>query len=284
MRRVSTLQSALQRARERTIKPRDLDLTIPKETGRYWFGDDPYGTHLMNAFSLLFPPGERFFMDAVRTFRAQIKDPTLLAQVRGFLAQEALHSREHRALNDWLSTFGVDAHGIEEGVAKDIEARRAARTPIDDLAVTCALEHFTALMAEMWLNEPELRAKASEPLRALWTWHALEELDHKSVAFDVYRAVDGDEARRLRWMRRITVGFIVGVSYLHLQMMARDKQLDRPLYLLKSWWKYWGPRGYFTKLIPLYLRYYKRDFHPWEHDSRALIARFERELELAYAA
>ncbi|MDB4991294.1 MAG: metal-dependent hydrolase [Myxococcaceae bacterium] len=280
----TSTQTALELSRERLITPRQLDLEIPRDTQRYWFGNDPYGTHLMNAFSLLFPPGERFFMDAVRHFRTQLTDPVLLAQVRGFLGQEALHSREHKVLNAWLGTFGVDAQGIEDSVASDIEARRAKRTPIDDLAVTCALEHFTALMAEMWLNEPTLREQAVEPLRALWTWHALEELDHKSVAFDVYRAVNGDEATRLRWMRRITVGFVLGVSYLHLRMMYKDQQLTRPLTLVKSWWKYWGPRGYFTRQIPHYLRYYKRDFHPWEQDSRALIARFERELATTNAS
>lgn len=265
-------------AREREIAPRNLELEIPKDTPRYWLGGDAYGTHLMNAFSLMFPAGERFFMEAVRAFRGQVDDPRLLAQIRGFCGQEALHSREHRTLNAWLANFGIDYEAYENAVAEDIKQRRAKRTPLDDLAVTCALEHFTALMADMWLNEPALRALAVEPMRTLWTWHALEELDHKSVAFDVYQTVSGDYERRIRWMVRITFSFVLGVSMFQYFLLKRDGKLSRPRELARGWWRYWGPRGYFTRLIPAYLRYFRRDFHPWQEDHRALIARFEREL------
>ncbi|HEY6877507.1 MAG TPA: metal-dependent hydrolase [Polyangiales bacterium] len=272
------LSEARQAARERTIAPRNLDLEIPEGTPRRWFGGDAYMTQLMNAFSLLFPPGERFFMDAVRAFRDQVRSPSLREQVRGFLGQEALHSREHRALNRWLSSFGIDSAQIEQAIADEIEAQRQKREPLDDLAVTCALEHFTAIMADMWLEEPELRAMVPEPLRKLWTWHAIEELDHKAVAFDVYDEISGDYERRVRWMRWITVRFVLGVSVLHIQLLHADGAFRNPLALAKTWWKFWGPRGFHTKRIPQYLRYYARDFHPWEADSRAQIERFEREL------
>lgn len=275
---MQTAHSPVDIARSRTITPRDISLAIPGDTPRYWMGGDPFSTHLMNTLSLMFPPGERFFMDAVRAFRAEVKDPRLAAQVRGFVGQEALHSREHKVFNRWLKGFGVDADGIEQYIADDIAQRRAARTPIDDLAVTCALEHFTAIMAEGWLNDDEMRNMASGPLRELWTWHALEELDHKSVAFDVFNEVGGDYETRRRWMLRISFAFIVGVSFSHLQFMAADGQLKRPLYVAKRWWRYWGPRGHFSRLIPAYLRYYRRDFHPWEEDHTQLIERFEREL------
>jgi predicted metal-dependent hydrolase len=278
------MDTAATKARARAIVPRQLALSIPPETPRYWLGGDPYGTHLMNVLSLTFPAGERFFIDAVRAFRAEVKDPQLAAQVHGFVGQEALHSREHTGFNRWLARFGIDAEAFDRTISDDIARRRARRKPIDDLAVTCALEHFTAIMAEGWLTQDELRKAAAEPLRTLWTWHALEELDHKSVAFDVFNEVSGDYATRVRWMIRISIGFMLGVSFMHLRFMAADGQLKRPGYVLQRWWKYWGPRGHFTRLVPAYLRYYKRDFHPWDDDHTALIARFERVLrESGYA-
>lgn len=269
---------AVSKAAARAITPRQLELEIPAATPRHWLGGDPYLTHLMNAFSLMFPQGERLFMDSVRAFRGQLDDEGLRQQVRGFLSQEALHSREHSVLNGWLTTLGFNAEAIDRAVGEDIARRRARRGPLDDLAVTCALEHFTALLAEMWLNEPELRDQAVEPLRTLWTWHAIEELEHKAVAFDVYRSVGGDYATRVRWMVRITFSFIVGISACHVHLMRADGEFKRPLHLAKRWWQFWGPRGLFTRLVPSYLRYYKRDFHPWEQDHTLLIARFEREL------
>lgn len=271
---------AIEAARARPISPRPLAIEIPKETPRYWMGGDPYTTHLMNAMSLMFPNGERMFMDAVRAYRDQLKDPALLAQVRGFLGQEALHGREHRAMNAWLSTLGIDAEAYEAAVAEDIAQRRAKRGAIDDLAVTCALEHFTAILADGWLREPTLREQAVEPLRTLWTWHALEELDHKAVAFDVYTAVGGDYKTRVRWMLRITVAFLMGVGSFQYYLLRGDKQLSNKRYLLKSWWKFWGPRGLFTRRLPAYLRYFSPRFHPWNEDHRALIARVESDLKL----
>jgi predicted metal-dependent hydrolase len=272
------LSEARAAAQTRSIAARHLELEIPADTPRHWIGGNPYYSHMLNAFSLLFPPGERFFMDAVRVFRDRVRSPELREQVRGFLAQEALHSREHRTFNRWLSSQGIDAESIERSIWDEIMRRRAKREPLDDLAVTCALEHFTALMAEMWLREPAYRALAPEPLRRLWTWHALEELDHKAVAFDVYKEVGGDHARRTRWMRRITLGFFLAVTVLHVDLLRADGAFADPLAIAKSWWTFWGPRGFYTRLIPQYLRYYRRDFHPWDHDSRALIAQFEREL------
>jgi predicted metal-dependent hydrolase len=265
-------------ARTREIAPRALSVEIPAETPRYWMGGDAYTTHLLNAMSLMFPHGERMFMEAVRAYRDQLSDPRLLRQVRGFLGQEALHSREHRTMNAWLTTLGINADKYEEAVAADIERQRAKRGPIDDLAVTCALEHFTAIMAEAWLNEPEMRAQAHEAVRDLWTWHALEELDHKSVAYDVYAEVGGDYATRIRWMLIISFRFLLSVGSFQYFLLRGDKKLSDPVYLAKSWWKFWGPRGRFTKLLPSYLRYFKPNFHPWDDDDRALIAQYERAL------
>jgi predicted metal-dependent hydrolase len=262
----------------REIKPRSFALEIPEGTPRHWLGGDPYMTHLLNAFSLMFPQGERFFMDSVRAFRDQLTDERLKRDVRGFLSQEALHSREHHVLNGFLTKLGFDAEGIDRAVGDDLARRRAARRPIDDLAVTCALEHFTALLAELWLARPELRELAVEPLRTLWTWHAIEELEHKAVAFDVYRNVGGSYKTRVYWMARTTVAFILGISLCHVHLMRADGELKGVRYLARRWWKFWGVRGLFTQLVPHYLRYYGRDFHPSEQDHTALIDRFEREL------
>lgn len=274
--------TAIERARQRDIKARPLKLEIPEDTPRYYMDGDPYATHLLNALSVTFPPGERFFMASVRALRDRVSDPKLREQIKGFLAQEGLHSREHTSLNAWLDRLGYPASRFEAEVAQELSQH--SDNPLEDLAVTCALEHFTAIMAEAWLNSPELRARCHENVRPLWTWHALEELDHKAVAFDVYVAAGGSYELRAMVMLGVTIGLILGISSYHLQLMAHDGQLTN----FKSWarglWRYWGPRGHFTRLIPAYLRYFRRDFHPWAKDDQALIAHFERELGYPRAA
>ncbi len=268
------------RAAAREIAPRPLKLNVPADTPRHWFDGDPYLTHVMNALSLTFPEGERLFIHAVRDAREHVKDPVLERQVRGFLAQESLHRREHDVFNAWLRTLGVDV----DAYYREIEALLSVDEPrapaLVRLAVTCALEHFTAILAAQWLTRDDLRMRAHPNVRPLWTWHALEELDHKAVAFDVYRAAGGSYLLRVTIMLSVTVTFLLKVSSLHARLMRWDGQRSLGVWL-RGFWRSWGPRGHFTALIPAYLRYFKPGFHPWENDDSALIAHFERELSLA---
>jgi predicted metal-dependent hydrolase len=268
---------AYQRAAARAIAPRQASFPVPAETPRYWFDGDPYLTHVMNALSLTFPEGERLFIAAVRACRDQLRDRALAAQVRGFLAQESLHRREHDLFNGWLRTLGIEVDAyyreIEQLLGVD-EPRSSARVR---LAVTCALEHFTAILAEQWLTRSDQRQLAHPNVRALWTWHALEELDHKAVAFDVYQATGGSYLLRVLVMASVSVGFLQKIASLHARLMVADGQV-RPSIWARGLWRCWGPRGYFSALLPAYLRYFKPSFHPWDKDDAALIARSEAEL------
>jgi uncharacterized protein len=268
-------------ARAHEPRPRPFALSIPSQTPRYWMAGDPFASHLMNVLSFMFPGGERFFIESVRAFQDRITDPQLRAQVKAFIAQEGAHTREHMIMNRWHARHGVDGAAAEAESTAVTKAGQARRSAEANLAVTCALEHFTALLAEAWLTTPALREAAAEPLRSLWIWHAIEELDHKSVAFDVYQAVSGDHASRVFWMAVTTLEFVVGTGVYHLMTLAKDGQLKQPHKVMARWLDFWGPRGHFTRLIPGYLRYFRRDFHPAQEDHRALIARFEGELAAA---
>ena len=274
-------------ARARKISPRPMkfDFHSPSDspgsasqTPRYWMAGDPFTTHLMNALSLTFPEGERFFVASVRALREHVKDPELEAQVRGFLAQESLHRREHEAFNDFLQGLGVPVEQFYREIALLLSAPEQGSSKRHRLAITCALEHFTAILAERLLGSEELQREAHENVRPLWQWHALEELDHKAVAFDVYQAAGGGYALRAFAMVMATVFFLAKVSEMQVRLMKHDGELKN----LRSWargiWKFWGPRGHFSTLVPAYLRYFDPRFHPWEKDDSALIARFEREL------
>lgn len=263
---------------ENRITPRTLSAPDLSGVPRHWLAGDPFLTSLFNALSLVFPGGERFFMESVRALRDQVKDPKLQADVRGFLAQEALHSREHASFNQWLTRFGINASGIMAGIDAGIAERKARRTPLQNLAVTCALEHFTAIMATGWLTDERLRADADERLRALWTWHALEEVEHKAVAFDVYQAAGGDYQTRVQIMMRITVGFMLGVSVVQMSLLTQEGRQRDYRNIAAGLFRLWGPRGMFSRLIPAYARYYLPRFHPSQHDQTALLARFDAEL------
>jgi predicted metal-dependent hydrolase len=268
---------AQRRAAERAIAPRHASFPVPEGTPRYWFDGDAYLSHLMNAFSLTFPEGERFFIDAVRACREQVRDPTLAAQVRGFLGQESLHRREHDAFNGWLRSLGVDVDVYYREIEQMLRVDEPAGPARMRLAVTCALEHFTAILSEQWLTRADWRDRAHPNVRALWTWHALEELDHKAVAFDVFHAAGGSYLLRVLVMASVSVEFVRTIGSIQARMMAADGQTSA-FVRARGLWRCWGPRGYFSTLLPAYFRYFKPSFHPWDKDDAALIARFEAEL------
>jgi uncharacterized protein len=256
------------------IVQRHMGFTFPRDLPRHWSANDPFETQLWNALSLVFPKGEQMFIDRVRFYRDRVTDPILLDEVRAFIGQEAQHRKEHETFNAWIEAQG---YPVEE-IYAFCDARNAetAKAPaIVQLAAVAALEHFTALMAEWFLNDDEAIAAMDEGVRALFVWHAIEETEHKAVAFDVYRHVGGTYPVRALTMAFVTVNFMANISRFHVRLMRADGEATNVRSWARGLWKFWGPSGRFTKLVPAYLDYYRPDFHPWQHDNRAAVEKWK---------
>jgi predicted metal-dependent hydrolase len=166
---------------------------VPKR----WFGGSAAATQVANGVNLLFPAGERFFVRSVRHYLDRLEDPALVAQVRGFFGQEGRHAQAHERFFDTLREQGYDIDAVLKPYEELAYGRIEKMTsPALRLAVTVALEHFTAILAEDALLADDL-AGAHPAMRQLLEWHALEELEHKAVAFDVLRAVHPSYALRI---------------------------------------------------------------------------------------
>jgi hypothetical protein len=264
-------------------KVRQPDFDLADDVPRYWWDNDPARTLLLAALSATFPPGERFFINSVRHYRDQITDPELKEAVRGFIGQEAHHSKEHDALNDWLEKRGIGVARIEKEVGAFINWMANNFSPERQLAHTVAVEHFTALMAEEFLLKYDALEEMDPRMAPIWAWHAVEESEHKAVAFDVYKAIGGSEFVRVTEMMMVSIMFPF-FSTLHLvQLMKEEGQLTN----LKSWrslGKYMlGSPGVLRKLLPSYIKYYSPNFHPWQTDSRSLVEKAKKKWLGAFA-
>ena len=254
----------------------DLD---PAKVPRDWYSNDAFVTTFMDALSLLFPEGERFFVDSVKQLRDVVTDPQLAENVAGFIGQEAMHAREHRAFNELLVTQGfTGVQKVEARMRRGIDRSRRRLSKKSQLAMTCALEHFTAILAEQLLSDERLRDEFHPEVLPLWLWHALEESEHKAVAFDVYRAAGGGYAHRALWMLLTTVMFFAGQAATHVEMMASRGILFQPWRWLPGVVHMWLWPGYLTRLVPAYLSYFRPSFHPSDRDNRALVARWRDDL------
>jgi predicted metal-dependent hydrolase len=248
---------------------------VPKR----WFAGSAAVSHVANGVNLLFPAGERFFVRSVRHYLAELEDPTLVAQVRGFFGQEGRHAQAHERFFDTLREQGYDIDaflGPYEALAYDRVEKRAP--PALRLAVTVALEHFTAILAEDALTSGELE-HAHPTMRQLLEWHAVEELEHKSVAFDVLAATNPGYALRMVGLALATLG--LGAFWLKATgaLLAKDgltlRDCGRELDELRAAAQQRGhaPRSILSGVFGRGIREYLRpSFHPSDRDHRALVA------------
>jgi hypothetical protein len=252
---------------------RRLDFDFdPRAVPRDWYRGDAHLTTFWNALSLLFPEGERFFVESVRRFRDRIEDPAQRAAIDGFVGQEAMHGRAHRAFNDMVRErdLAVSADA-EDQLRRLLAFARRTLTPRGQLAVTCALEHFTAILAEQLLRHDGHREAGHPLVQPLWTWHALEESEHKAVAYDVYRAVGGGYARRVVLMLITTAIFFGEVALGHVRVLRAEGELWNVRGWLRAMSYFWLRPGLFRKLVPAYLDYFRPGFHPDDRDTASLL-------------
>jgi uncharacterized protein len=266
---------------ERKVPTRrvSFDETLQGMPKHYAADGDLITSHLIAALSALFPDGEDYFVRSVRKVRDQVTDPELRHQVAGFIGQEAVHGREHRALNDRLDELGYPTKALERFTRRALAVRERLMSDLSNLAATAAFEHYTATLAEILLTSPEVRELCGhEGVRDLLVWHALEESEHKAVAFDVYRAVGGSERLRTFTMNLLTVGFI-GSTAVHVALSLAADPAARRRRALRASLRRLRRSPFFTREVWRRLRAYNRpDFHPEDRDTTALVERWRQEL------
>lgn len=233
---------------------------------------DLIASHVLASLSSVFPDGEDYFVRSVRYFRDQIDDPELARQVAGFIGQESVHGREHRVFNDRLDELGYPTKRMERLTRWGLAQRERIMSPKSNLAATAALEHFTATLAELVLTDEEARLIPGEPgVRDLFLWHALEESEHKAVAFDVYRAVGGSERMRIITMKLIRIGFIVGMTTEVLVSLAGDPATYERGRLRDSFRRFRRTPMLRREVWDQLRDYDRPDFHPDDRDTDELV-------------
>ena len=263
------------------ITPRDRRFGRGASTERWWNGGDPVGTALYNALSATFPKGEAFFVESVRQFRDGA-DERLAAEIKAFTTQEVMHSREHVAFNKRAHEAGYDLAPLEARVDRRLDLVRS-KPPIASLAATMALEHFTAILAHELLRDPRHLGNADAETAALWRWHAIEEIEHKGVAYDTWLHATKHWPRFKRWqvkakvMLLVTRNFVVDRTAGALELLRQDGITGPRAWARLFWFAYLRP-GMMRKVLGAWASFFMPGFHPWNHDDRALIAAEEKRL------
>jgi predicted metal-dependent hydrolase len=258
-----------------TITPRDRRFGRGLPQARWWMRGDPIATAFYNALSVTFPRGEAFFVESVKAFREGVP-PKLAHEINAFIKQEVMHSREHVSFNKRVVDAGYEIAPLEQVVVESLELTKD-RPQILNLAVTMALEHYTAIMAQKMLTDPGYWDGADPELVAMWKWHAIEEIEHKGVAYDTWLHATRDWSRWKRWKVKTIMMLLVSKEFW-------KKRFQGMLFLLRQdgitgWraglrilWLWFGAPGVVRRLLPSWSAYFLPGFHPWNHDDRALIS------------
>ncbi|WP_448761290.1 metal-dependent hydrolase [Acinetobacter tandoii] len=264
----------------------------------YWMNGSAGLTHFMTALSALFPAGEQFFIDSVRAVRyhSAIKEnEALQKEISAFIGQEAMHTQEHVGFNASAQKYGHDVACLEQQTDKVIQGFRKAAAilfkPVGvtqemiDLMGTTALEHFTATIAsQLLINRHIQELMTDETMSTMWYWHAIEENEHKAVAYDVFEGVFGTGVKaylaRCGSLIAAMATLFVVQSYFVLRLLKQDNQLN--LKALKDIYVYgYSPsKGIITGMGREMLAYFKQGFHPNHLDTVSLLANWKAKLGL----
>jgi len=264
----------------------------------YWMNGSAGLTHFMTALSALFPAGEKFFIDSVRAVRyhPSIKDDEALQkEISAFIGQEAMHTQEHANFNASAQKFGHDVEALEKFTDTAIQTAIQAFVKIVkpfgltkemvDLTATTALEHFTATIAsQLLVNKHIQELMTDQTMSTMWYWHAIEENEHKAVAFDVYEGVFGKgvKAYALRTSSLVfamTLIFLIQSSFV-LRLLKQDKKLNLDELSVIYKYAYSPSKGIITGMAKEMLAYFKPGFHPNDLDTVGLLKTWKAKLGL----
>ncbi len=260
---------------------RKLHVDLSQGFERHWFKNargqgDAFRTAYYNAMSMTFPAGEQLFIDSVKRVQHRLPatpdNAAMHETIRDFCAQEATHRHVHAQFNGHLAK-----QGFKNAVEPRIWARFAKHehvNPMHHLGVTAANEHYTAVMSDALLRHDALTKDMSSDMQQVWRWHALEETEHKAVAFDLYTALGGSYAWRVRYFVYGTITLATDVMRQTTLNLWQDGALFKPSTWLSAAQFFFGRPsrggGWFWLTAGPLMAYFRKDFHPNRHDNRDL--------------
>lgn len=260
------------------IKSRAFRSVSVAVANRHWVRSDPFASAFFNCLSAVFPTGESFMIRSLRPLQKKVPEP-LNTQICAFIQQEAGHSREHIAMNKVLVAAGYDVKPLEKAIRKFVGSFQNQSTIIKVGATMC-IEHITAIVAaEVLRNDYHLDGSDAE-LKELWLWHAVEEVEHKAVAFDVWMYLTRNWSPLRRWCVRSAMMLTISTTFLfnrtrgQLELLSQDGYRFRAALsgALKSGF---GRGGIGRNILKNWAHFFKPGFHPWDINDRILIAKGE---------
>lgn len=252
----------------------DWNQPLPK----YWNDNSPFKTHFLNALSLTLPECEKFFIETVIDYAKGIEDPRLVCNIKEFVKQESHHRHAHKKYNDWLYyDLGLPVNKLQNKTNFMWDQVRNKIDRRSHLALTICVEHITVVYASVFMNHPEILEKMHPQFEQIWRWHALEELEHKAVAMDVWYSTENNNFYKNLAMLFVLPMYMWYVGKNTIVLLHADNQLwkwstwkDMIMFLFNQ------KTGLITKSLIPWMDFFKSDFHPNDQNHLAILEHYQK--------
>lgn len=228
-----------------------------------WHNENPVAAYFLNALSLTIPAGEAVFMSSLDQAAKSSNSKNLKRDVKVFIKQESNHSKNHIDYNKWLAKNYGFAPGFKKLVNRSLKVF-ILHGDKHRLACTVALEFLTYVFSRIILQNRILEG-ADEQMNRFWTWHSVEEIEHKSIAVRAFDELDGSYLRRLFALAAVIPALssllVVGM----FQFMKEDRLLNARI--ARESWRFFVTREKFLIKMFGYLCLYFIPFFRPEHLS-----------------
>ena len=237
---------------------------------KYWNDNSPVKTHFFNSISLMFPGGEGFFIDSLNAVKDKITDEKLKRECTEFIAQESRHKSVHKQYNKWLEIHGYPVNRLENEMNEKFKKIKKQFHPNFWMALTSAQEHITVCMAEWFLRNPEITVKMHPEFKKIWTWHAIEEVEHRAVAIETSNHLNIKAYFRLITFLLSIMFFVKLIRYMCI-LLNHDKQLFK-LKTIKDGIHFTlnFKNGLFIKSFKYWLRLFYKNYNPINYNTDLL--------------
>jgi uncharacterized protein len=241
----------------------------------HWQPAMPEFSQIANAGSLAMPYLEPYLIETMKQAKERIGDPELLKDVDLYIAQEATHFRQHQQWNKRLADMGyasVPKH--EAQLREDYDAFAKNRSFTFNIAYAEGFEAMGLTVGHMLVEDREYLFKGADPaVASMILWHFVEEIEHKTVTFDVFKALDGRYAWRVYGLLYATTHIFFRTWQAYRQMLIEDGRWHHVSNRLKL---YRLLARMFGKLLPRLARILKPSYDPRQVEDPAWIKEWWR--------
>lgn len=249
-----------------------LRVEWPIDLPMNWNDNSPFKTQFLNALSVNFPEGERFFIDSIKPFKDQITNQQQLNEFEEFVKQENWHRYVHVQYNEWMERKGLPAKQVENKMNNFWHKLANRWSERSCLAATVCIEHITATNAELFLKFRTTLRKMHPHFEQVWRWHGIEEIEHKAVAMDVYWAIGGEVWRRRLAMLIVLVYYTYYMFKNTILFLHADRELWKWQTVKDAWVMLFDPQcGVIRCSAPYIWDFMRADWHPNQTDHSILL-------------